>query len=395
MRSSLAWMTTLLVLVPATSISKARCPRFCPEYYQPICGSDNITYENHCKLRKASCGARQLLRKLHNGSCNPVAQCPQACTREYRPVCGTDGNTYSNACVLRAKACNNSQLNLKVAYEGVCRLETQCPEICTLQYDPVCGTDGTTYSNSCFLETVACNNPLLNLTIAYRGKCQLTTQCPNVCTLQYDPVCGTDGKTYSNSCFLSIEACNNPQLNLSIAHNGSCETRDQCNKPCTLEFDSVCGTDGMTYDSSCLLEITACMNPDANLSIAHNGSCQTTQCPKGCTKEYQPVCGTDGNTYSNPCQLKVEACNNPHWNLSIAHENECKNTTQCPQNCPFAYDPVCGSDGNTYYNSCSLDVEACNNPQLNLSITHKGECQRKNKCPGACSLSGNPVKRTG
>ena len=47
-------------------------------------------------------------------------------------------------------------------------------------------------------------------------------KCPLVCTSDYRPVCGIDGKTYGNMCDLEAAACQTRHFKLKIRHLGEC-----------------------------------------------------------------------------------------------------------------------------------------------------------------------------
>jgi hypothetical protein len=46
--------------------------------------------------------------------------CPEGCPKVYDPVCGSDHLTYDNPCLLKLAACQNPNLNLTQVTEGPC-----------------------------------------------------------------------------------------------------------------------------------------------------------------------------------------------------------------------------------------------------------------------------------
>jgi hypothetical protein len=140
-----------------------------------------------------------------------------------------------------------------------------------------------------------------------------------------------------------------------------------------MKFSTIIAT-GLTTSQSAAAFFAGIMAPVSSL-----------ECQMDCGKQYAdrryytPVCGSDGNTYANQCVLERISCLRG-LNLEIVHEGECtvsriaRRSADCPQFCHRMFAPVCGSDGETYPNSCVLQQTACSAPELNLFEVADGEC---------------------
>ncbi|KAJ2945672.1 hypothetical protein O0L34_g507 [Tuta absoluta] len=334
------------------------------------------------------------------------------CKLKLAPVCGSDGNIYPSQCLLN---CEKSKGYSHLSLLGSCPRDS-------LKFAPVCGSDGKSYNNDCGFLCAKMINPGLtvqhrdscentktrrldlseyqysclhlfhrlnlgkfgkaSLIVDHSGKCMIkflkpTLKSSCICTYDYTPVCGNNGKTYGNLCDLNCDKTENPGL--EIRKFGECSNeklRPTTCSSCPSNYSPVCGNDGNTYPNPCIFDCALITNP--GLEIREYGECSREELtPPSCTCPYKylPVCGSDGETYPNNCYLNCARFSNP--NLIVKYYGECQQAMRTVRNtfpcdCARDYSPVCGSDGQTYSNECTLNCERNVLPDLQLSYV--GEC---------------------
>lgn len=98
---------------------------------------------------------------------------------------------------------------------------------------------------------------------------------------------------------------------------------------------TVCGTNGETYETECLLLVKQCQE-DRTLVVSSRGPCPQSQsqrqCPPTsiCPREYLPICGTGNITYPSLCHFQIAACKAKDDTRKVLLAGECPlNSLSC------------------------------------------------------------------
>lgn len=257
---------------PEEHISRSRL------FYVNFLGGDKIRCQRcHSSCATVQCSDGRVCRMI-NGS--PECICKPRCTSKMKhlgPFCGTNGRKYKSYCSLLRHNCVYQQ-QVDISYFGKCRKS--------------CRNVECFHGNHCLQDQngiphcVSCN-----------AKCPL-----DIPDNSNNYVCGSDGRTYKNTCDLKAAICQKGQ-SIKIAYHGPCLENARCS---TLQCPN---------QKKCLFDVKT-----------RTPTC--SDCSRSCSVAFNiPVCGTDGRTYSSYCHMRKVSCRKGKL-IRTRRAGECKGSSK-------------------------------------------------------------------
>ncbi len=374
-------------------------PLVCLANLDPVCGCDGATYGNACEAHQAgvnvaskgaceqtcggllgdTCQAAGQWCDLAEGACfsksapGVCVDIPLFCGDVVAPVCGCDGTTYTNDCL-------RQQAQVQKDHDGAC--EPCMPIDCWPGTTPA-DTDGDGCMDTCLPNGCVTDKDCAVIVPLDGGEatpqaplpagemfCQLNAcgtpgQCatkPVFCDKLYAPVCSCDGVTYDNSCFAAMAGA-------SVAYKGVCDDQS-----CSGPGDPAC-----SKSEWCEPGPGVCGWSDGG------GTCSPVVLDL-CPDTWAPVCGCDGVTYANDCERQQAQ-------VGLASTGACDCLIVI--DCLPGYEPV-DTDGDGCADTCQPTVCSDNAqcPQAPPNYCKTKTCGGEGTCepvPTVCPLAYIPV----